>query len=234
VRITADSNIYVSAILFGGKPLALLKLGHSRHVRLFISDEIIEETLGVLREKFKRTRERVIVAEEYIRACTYVVAPTERLNVVPDDEDDNRVLECAVAGGCEYIVTGDRDLLRMGTYRDTSTDLNSLFEQAIMALMKTASITEARNSLSALIDGLKRGSSVLIVDRGRPVARLEPVTSGPDEGDVEGRLARLSREGVVRPGRGPLPKTLTTVRPPSPKRGASGVRALLDERQQGR
>ena len=45
--------------------------------------------------------------------------------------------------------------------------------------MKKASITEAKNNLSALIDGLKGGSAVLIVDRGRPVARLEPVTAGP-------------------------------------------------------
>jgi putative PIN family toxin of toxin-antitoxin system len=118
VRVTADSNIYVSGILFGGKPLTLLKLGHARRIRLFISDDIIDETLGVLREKFKRSRESIIVAEEFVRVCTYEVAPTERLNVVPDDEDDNRVIECAVAGGCEYVVTGDTDLLRLETYRD--------------------------------------------------------------------------------------------------------------------
>jgi antitoxin (DNA-binding transcriptional repressor) of toxin-antitoxin stability system len=106
--------------------------------------------------------------------------------------------------------------------------------RAILAFMKTASITEARNSLSALIDGLKRGSGVLIVDRGRPVARLEPVTGSHDDGTVEGRLARLVREGVVRPGRTSLPKALTESRPPSAKRGASAVRALLDERRQGR
>ena len=47
---------------------------------------------------------------------------------------------------------------------------------AILALMKKASITEAKNNLSALIDRVKGGSPVLIVDRGRPVARLEPVT----------------------------------------------------------
>ena len=102
-----------------------------------------------------------------------------------------------------------------------------------MALMKTASITEARNSLSALIDSLKQGTGVLIVDRGRPVARLEPVTVGTHN-DTEGRLARLTREGVVRPGRGPLPKALTTVGPPRQQREASAVRALLEERRQGR
>jgi len=99
--------------------------------------------------------------------------------------------------------------------------------------VKKASITEAKNSLSALIDGLKGGSSVLIVDRGRPVARLEPVISGQEIG-AEGRLSRLVREGVVRPGRKSLPTELLTTPPPRPKSGASAVDALLEERREGR
>jgi prevent-host-death family protein len=59
--------------------------------------------------------------------------------------------------------------------------------------MKKASITEAKNRLSALIDGLKRGSPVLIVDRGRPVARLEPVTR-LGEGEQDGRLVQLENK----------------------------------------
>jgi prevent-host-death family protein len=66
--------------------------------------------------------------------------------------------------------------------------------------MKKVSITEAKNKLSALIDGLRGGSPVLIVDRGRPVARLEPVTDGPDA-EHGGRLSRLVRDGIVRPRR---------------------------------
>ena len=98
--------------------------------------------------------------------------------------------------------------------------------------MKKVSITEAKNHLSALIDGLKGGSSVLIVDCGRPVARLEPVTSGR-ESEADGRLSRLVREGIVRPGRGSVPRTLFTVRPPRPKGGASAVGALIEERREG-
>ena len=98
--------------------------------------------------------------------------------------------------------------------------------------MKKASITEVKNNLSALIDWVKSGSSVLIVDRGRPVARLEPVTG--NDADDRGRLSRLVREGAVRPARGVLPKTLFTRKPPRAKAGASGVRALLDERRDGR
>lgn len=99
--------------------------------------------------------------------------------------------------------------------------------------MKTVSISEAKNRLSALIDGLKGGSGVLIVDRGRPVARLEPVTSNRKEDD-DGRLARLIRSGVVRPGRGKLPRWLLTEEPPRLKGGASALAALLEERREGR
>jgi prevent-host-death family protein len=98
--------------------------------------------------------------------------------------------------------------------------------------MKKASITEAKNNLSALIDSVKGGSPVLIVDRGRPVARLEPV-SGPRVDD-DGRLARLVRDGIVRPARAGVPKALFATKPPRPKAGASGVRALLEERRAGR
>ena len=98
--------------------------------------------------------------------------------------------------------------------------------------MKKASITEAKNNLSALIDSVKGGSPVLIVDRGRPVARLEPVSGlRPDD---DSRLARLVRDGIVRPARTGVPKALLATRPPRLKKGTSGVRALLEDRQDGR
>jgi prevent-host-death family protein len=99
--------------------------------------------------------------------------------------------------------------------------------------MKKASITEAKNRLSALIDGLKAGAPVLIMDRGRPVARLEPVTTAA-EGEQDGRLTRLIRDGVVNPGRVPLSRALFREQPPRPKRGASGVATLIAERREGR
>src|SRR5262245_35169190 len=98
--------------------------------------------------------------------------------------------------------------------------------------MKKASITDAKNNLSALIDSVKGGSPVLIVDRGRPVARLEAVSAlGADD---EGRLGRLVREGIVRPARAAMPSGLLSSRPPQASRRASAVRALLDERREGR
>lgn len=97
--------------------------------------------------------------------------------------------------------------------------------------MKRASVTEAKNNLSALIDSLKGGSRVLIVDRGRPVARLEAVF-GEDGGD--GRLSRLTREGLVRPRRSLPPRKLFATKPPRAEKHASAVEALLEERREGR
>ncbi len=98
--------------------------------------------------------------------------------------------------------------------------------------MLVATITEAKNRLSALIDHVRAGDSVLILDRGIPVARLESAVSTVP--DADGRLARLQRQGAVRPARGSTARDLLSETPPSPRSGASAVRALLDERRAGR
>ncbi|MEX1171500.1 MAG: type II toxin-antitoxin system prevent-host-death family antitoxin [Chloroflexota bacterium] len=97
--------------------------------------------------------------------------------------------------------------------------------------MKRATITEAKNGLSALIDRVKAGETVLITDRGVPVARLEP-TGTSANGDDEGRLARLERAGLITRGTGdfaefldrPLVETVD---------GSSVVELLLEERRTG-
>ncbi len=98
--------------------------------------------------------------------------------------------------------------------------------------MLVATITEAKNTLSALIDRVRGGESVLIMDRGIPVARLESAV-GSDL-DKEGKLARLERAGVVRAARKPPASQLLFQAPPGLRRGASAVDALLDERRSGR
>jgi len=98
--------------------------------------------------------------------------------------------------------------------------------------MKKASISEAKNQLSALVDRVKAGASILIVDRGRPVARLEPV--GDTDVDGSGRLSRLVRAGLVRPARGALAKSVLQEKPPTLGVGVSAVERLLEERRDGR
>jgi prevent-host-death family protein len=98
--------------------------------------------------------------------------------------------------------------------------------------MVVATITEAKNRLSALIDQARAGESILIVDRGTPVARLESAVSGAP--DAEGRIARLQRTGAIRSARKPPASELVSTKPPSPLKGASAVAALLEERREGR
>jgi antitoxin (DNA-binding transcriptional repressor) of toxin-antitoxin stability system len=93
-------------------------------------------------------------------------------------------------------------------------------------------LTETKNNLSALVDQVQHGETILILDRGRPVARLESVLG--EEGDPEGRLARLERQGLLRRASAPIPRDLLMVRPPRPSKGASVLEALLDERKDGR
>lgn len=99
--------------------------------------------------------------------------------------------------------------------------------------MKRVSITDAKNGLSALIDGLKGGSSVMIVDRGRPVARLEPVPSDSND-EQDGRISRLVREGVIRPARAALLPSLFSDELPRLKDDASALAALIEERRDSR
>jgi prevent-host-death family protein len=97
--------------------------------------------------------------------------------------------------------------------------------------MRTATITEAKNGLSALLDHVRAGESIIIVDRGNPVARLEPVVAHPDQ---SGRLQRLERAGLLRIGAGPYP--LDLLRQPAPRLpdSVSALEILIDERRSGR
>ncbi|MGH2401947.1 MAG: type II toxin-antitoxin system Phd/YefM family antitoxin [Candidatus Limnocylindria bacterium] len=97
--------------------------------------------------------------------------------------------------------------------------------------MKTATITQAKNGLSALIDHVRNGETVLITDRGIAVARIEPVASHPDATD---RLLRLERAGILRRGLTPPPVDLISQPAPALRAGTSVLDALIDERRTGR
>ncbi|MCI0633522.1 MAG: type II toxin-antitoxin system prevent-host-death family antitoxin [Actinobacteria bacterium] len=95
--------------------------------------------------------------------------------------------------------------------------------------MATASISEAKAKLSALLDRVKSGEEVTITDRGEPVARIVPV-KGRDLESNE-RLARLERQGVVRAPRKRLDRDWLLSRP-LPESTVSVLDALLEERRE--
>lgn len=98
--------------------------------------------------------------------------------------------------------------------------------------MKISNISNTKNNLSALLEQVKSGRSILIVDRNRPIARLDPVDPGlQDDG---ARLSELERRGAVTPSAGRLDWAAFKAMPMGRVRGGSLTKAVLDERAQGR
>ena len=114
--VTLDTNIYVSALEFGGINARLLGRARAGAFRIDISDAILDELVSVLRDDFKWDGYRLHFAREQIAKMANLVVPTQTLDLVQQDPDDNRILECAVAAGSSVIVTYDKDLLRLGEY----------------------------------------------------------------------------------------------------------------------
>jgi len=99
--------------------------------------------------------------------------------------------------------------------------------------MKKATITEVKNQLSALIDRVRHGETIVITDRGRPVARLVSALTDAGE-DPEGRLARLERRGGLRRATSTPPRALIMKKLPKVRKPSGVLDGLLDERKEGR
>lgn len=117
LKATADTNILISGLLFRrGKPYQLLQKALSGEVSLAVSKPILDEVADVLGRKFGISAEDIVIAQSLIRDAARTVQPAVELSVVKEDPADNRILECAVSAGSDYIITGDNDLLRLKRY----------------------------------------------------------------------------------------------------------------------
>jgi prevent-host-death family protein len=111
------------------------------------------------------------------------------------------------------------------------TGLEKPLSVGYYSYMRTASISEAKNKLSALLDRVRAGDTILILDRGTPVAQLGPANEISDDA----HLARLERSGIVRRGPGrpvPVDRLASPLAPG--ERPAGVLEALLEERREGR
>ncbi len=87
-----------------------------RQDELVCSLAIVHEVLGVLAKKFARDPEKLARVAVFLSDLGEMVQPGHRVRVLRDDAD-NRVLECAISGHAEAIVTGDHAMLRLRDYR---------------------------------------------------------------------------------------------------------------------
>jgi len=117
-RIVLDANIYISAILFGGKPEKVLDLARKGRIEILISEAILAQIIRVLKKKFGWADWQISEIVEEIRAITILVIPKQILKVIKEKNSDNRILECAIEGKSQYIISGDEHhLLPLRKYR---------------------------------------------------------------------------------------------------------------------
>ena len=123
MRVVLDANIFVSALISRqGNPAITVDRWLAGEFDVLVSRPIIDEILRVtgyerILKKDARVRENRLEFAALISDQGVWVEPPHRLSVVSADESDNRYLECAVAGGAQYIVTGDQHLLAIRHYQ---------------------------------------------------------------------------------------------------------------------
>lgn len=134
MRVVADTNVIVSAMLWIGSPHQILVALEDARLTLCTSPSLLRELTGVLsRPKFApRLRALEVSASEltasYARLAR-LVNPQRVMRVVAEDPADDEVLACALAARAHYIVSGDTDLLRLRSYRGISILSPRLFVQ---------------------------------------------------------------------------------------------------------
>jgi putative PIN family toxin of toxin-antitoxin system len=117
VIVVVDSGVWISALHFGGIPLAALDQVFLSD-ELAICDQIVTEIRVVLTSKFQwESSELGDVLDEYLTGALNVVINGTLQGVCRDPKDD-MVLECAVNAEAQLVVTGDNDILALGSFRD--------------------------------------------------------------------------------------------------------------------
>lgn len=115
--IVLDTNVIISAVLFGGTPREVLEMVIAGRLKAFVSPAMLAELREVLaRPRFHMSGRQVERLVEEFRGLAREVEPAVQVAAVPSDPDDDRVLECAVAAGADFVVTGDNHLLDLDRF----------------------------------------------------------------------------------------------------------------------
>lgn len=140
-RIVLDTNVWLSAIIFGGTPRKVLTSVLEGKTVVFTSPAILLEIALKLKEKFFWSEEKVVKTIKAISNLAIVVNPKKKLRVVKKDRADNKILEAALATEVEFIVTGDHHLLELIKFKKikivTAADFYNKISKSIKERYKT-------------------------------------------------------------------------------------------------
>jgi putative PIN family toxin of toxin-antitoxin system len=118
MKVILDTNVVISAILFGGTPKLILNSALEGTIEAYITDAMLEELETVLRRpKFGLPRHIVqSILNEIANIATWI-EPQEKSEIVKSDPDDNIIIDCAIAAEAEFLITGDKHLLELQEYK---------------------------------------------------------------------------------------------------------------------
>ena len=116
--VVFDTNILLSALLSpNGKPYRCLALAKIGQIESVTCQEILDEFAEKLLLKFQFSEDMTQLAVDEVKSFSRLVSITGNLKAVPDDPDDDMVIDCAVIGKATHIVTGDKHLLALSNYQ---------------------------------------------------------------------------------------------------------------------
>ena len=120
-RVVLDTNTLISGLLWDGNESIVIEKAEKKEIKIFISYQMLEELEGVLkRKKFSKKLEgkkyTVEKAVAKIALIATLIEPNIDIDIIKEDPEDNRVLECAVSARATVIVSGDSHLLNLNDY----------------------------------------------------------------------------------------------------------------------
>jgi putative PIN family toxin of toxin-antitoxin system len=119
LRVVLDTNVYFSAFTHPhGPPFRIWQEAVNRSFVLLASPAILREIAGVLREDLQWQETDIVAHLKLVARIAEIVNPKIGLQVISEDPTDDRILECAVAGRADLIVSGDRHLRRLKSFRN--------------------------------------------------------------------------------------------------------------------
>ena len=121
MRVVPDTNVIVSALIWGGMPYRLLEAAVADDIELYTSPDLMTELRNLLARRhlaarFAQQRSSVEQAVRFYEELAIAVSPLATPAAVPRDADDDHVVAAALAANSEVLVSGDRDLLSLGSY----------------------------------------------------------------------------------------------------------------------